>query len=188
MSGAHSPQSHFLMILGAQAEPKPPSLSLVWWVASGFLLYIFMLPRSWICMAIPGREHCSSLFLYCDKHQDQKQLGEKQLHLAYRLQSILEGRNSRQKPGGRNWSRGHGGVLLAGLLPFACLTTGLTQCRLPCPKVTKTTVGWALCTSISNQENASQTCPQVNLIEVIPLFRFLSPKYIKLTARISYHK
>jgi hypothetical protein len=52
------------------------------------------------------------------KQHDQKQLEEARAYVVY-AQSAAKGsknRNSRQLPGIRNWSRRHGGMLLAGLL------------------------------------------------------------------------
>lgn len=43
------------------------------------------------------------------------------LHFLVNSPSLKEVRTGTQKePGGRNWSRGHGGTLLTGLLPMAC--------------------------------------------------------------------
>lgn len=39
-------------------------------------------------------------------------------------------------------------------------------------------------TSISNQENDPQTCPQASLMEVTPQLSFLLPRYVKLTPRL----
>lgn len=51
------------------------------------------------------------------------QLGEERVILAYSFQStmkISQGRSSRLEPGDRNQCRGHGGVLLIGLLLITC--------------------------------------------------------------------
>ena len=54
------------------------------------------------------------------------------------------GRNSRQEPGGRNWSRDHGETLLPGLFSTACSIGFLVHPRLTCPEVSPPTVGWVL--------------------------------------------
>lgn len=51
-----------------------------------------------------------------------KWLGEGQV-------TFLHWEEPRKKAEGRNWSRGHGGVLLIGLLPRACLTCFLMKPR-----------------------------------------------------------
>ena len=88
---------------------------------------------------------------YCwGKYRIQKQLGKERIHLVYRPQwttEEIQGRNSRQEPGGRNWSGDHGEVLLMGCLPH---TPTYSVCFLihpstvSCPGMALSTVSWAL--------------------------------------------
>ena len=95
--------------------------------------------------------------------------------MAYRSQSITKGiwgRNSRQEPENRNWSRGRRGALHTGffsvtdsdafLIPFRSI--GL---RLTLPS------GLGSPTLITNYENVPQRCSNWLLIEAILLLSFL---------------
>lgn len=73
----------------------------------------------------------SPLGFYCVINTESK-VRRKGLISAYIsvYQSITEGnrdRNSRDEPGGKNWVRGHGGVLFTGLLSTAFLVCFLMQ-------------------------------------------------------------
>lgn len=61
-----------------------------------------------------------------------KSLWRKGLFLVWSIMMEIQGKNSRQKPRDRNWSRGHGGGPLAGLLSMACSSCFL-QSRNTCP-------------------------------------------------------
>lgn len=52
--------------------------------------------------------------------------------------------DSRQKPGGRNWSKDHGVMLLIGLLLVACSVGLFMQSRTTCLGLAPPTVTWAL--------------------------------------------
>ena len=54
------------------------------------------------------------------------------------------GTQTGQKPGGRSWCRGHGGVLLTGLLLMACSAFLLIELRTTSPDMASSIVGWAL--------------------------------------------
>lgn len=93
-------------------------------------------------------------------------LGEERIYLADTpvLQFISEGnqgRNSRPEPGGKNWSRNHGGNrLLACSVYFLMLFRGATSqsTRGPLESIKKI---------------FPQMCPWANLMEVTPQLRFL---------------
>ena len=74
-----------------------------------------------------------------------------------------------QEPGGRSWCRGHGGVLLPGLLPMACSVhpSYRTQDHLPWNGATHHGLGHP-CT-ITKWESALQ----LDLIETLPPLRLL---------------
>lgn len=101
-------------------------------------------------------DRMSHLALYCcDKGHDKKQHGEEKIYFSLRLYSIKkvsQGRNARQNPGSRNWSRGHQGMLLTGLLSMAHSSCFLytTQDHLP---TSRTNNGLDPSTSIVKQEN-----------------------------------
>ena len=96
-----------------------------------------------------SRPSLTTIVSYCHvKHYDQKQLGEEGLHqipgysLSSRLQSVIQvivchlgshGRNSKEEPGGRNWSRDHGTVLLTDLLLIVCSACFLIPYRIIFP-------------------------------------------------------
>lgn len=63
-------------------------------------------------------------------------------------------------------------MLLIVSLFLACSVTFLRQQRLACPEVTSPSVGWTLPHQLATKNNAQQTCPQVNQMEVIPQLRF----------------
>lgn len=69
----------------------------------------------------------------CDKHYDQKHLGEERVYLAYRLESVHHLEKPRQKPGSRNKSRGHR-VLFTGLLPDSWAATFLNTIQDNIPR------------------------------------------------------
>jgi hypothetical protein len=64
-----------------------------------------------------------------------KQVGEERIYSAYTstLGSITEGSQywNSSGSGSRSWCRGHGGMLLTGLLPLACSACSLIEPRLP---------------------------------------------------------
>ena len=60
------------------------------------------------------------------------------------LKEIRTGTHTGQEAGGRSWCRGHGGVLLTGLLPVACSTCFLIEPRTTRAGMTPPTMGWAL--------------------------------------------
>jgi hypothetical protein len=54
------------------------------------------------------------------------------------------GKSSIQKPGGRKWSRDHGGMLLTGLLSMACSVWFLIQSKTTCPEMAWPSLAWIL--------------------------------------------
>lgn len=66
---------------------------------------------------------------------------------------------------GRKSSRNHRRVLFPGLLTDSCLASFSIQCRPTCLGTMLPVVDSPPLRSISNQESASHTCPQGNLME-----------------------
>jgi hypothetical protein len=60
------------------------------------------------------------------------------------LEKVRMGTQAGQEPGGRSWCRGHGGVLLTGLLYMACSACFLIEPKTTSPVMTPPTMGWAL--------------------------------------------
>jgi hypothetical protein len=60
------------------------------------------------------------------------------------LSGVRTGTHTGQESGGRCWCRGHGGVLLTGLLPTACSVCFLIERRTTSPGMAPPTMGWAL--------------------------------------------
>jgi hypothetical protein len=73
------------------------------------------------------------------------------------------------KSGSRNWGRGHGEMLLTGLLPLACSACFLIEPKTTSPGMVPPTMGPPLL--ITNWENALQ----MDLMEAFPQLKFLSP-------------
>jgi hypothetical protein len=48
------------------------------------------------------------------------------------------------RSGSRNWCRGHGGMLLTGLLPLACSICFLIELKTTSPRMAPPTIGWVL--------------------------------------------
>lgn len=124
------------------------------------------------------------LLCYCNKHHDQKQLREDRIY--FTLLHIIKGsqvRRSRQKPGGRNWSRNHGRMLLTGLVPVAFSVCFLLQPRPPCLGTAQFT-GPGPPTSVDRWEHVSRTCLQASVLEATLQLRFLpsSQVCVMLTA------
>ena len=77
----------------------------------------------------------SSGFYCCEDTMTKTKLRRKGfiwLTLPHYSLSLKEGRTGTQtgqEPGGRSWCRGHGGVLLTGLLPMAWWACFLIECR-----------------------------------------------------------
>jgi hypothetical protein len=106
-----------------------------------FLRFSFSKPQSHDVSA-----GCNLLFCCCDKILTKTYLGKIQFIrlTSYVVITVIEGRqgrNARQKPGGSNWSRRHGGVLLTALLSLSCLSIFLTQTRPSTPGMAPSTVG-----------------------------------------------
>ena len=65
------------------------------------------------------------------------------------------------------------GALLTGSLLIACLACFLVQPRATYPRSSNTYSGLGLPTSITGQENAPQTCLQINLMQTFSQLRLL---------------
>lgn len=102
--------------------------------------------------------------------------------MAYRLASVMGvgwgGGAGAGTPGG-TCSRGHGGVLLAGLLSMAYLACFLKQPRITFPGVGAASTWPGPLTSIINPENV----PQANLMEAIPRLRLPLPGLYQVDRR-----
>jgi hypothetical protein len=61
-------------------------------------------------------------------------------HHSSSSKEVRTGTQAGQEPGGRSWCRGHGRVLLTGLLPMACSACFLIEHRTTSPKVAPPTV------------------------------------------------
>jgi len=73
-----------------------------------------------------------------------KKLGRKgfiQLTLSLFTKEIRTGTQAGQEPGGRNWCRGHAGMLLTGLLPQACSACFLIEPKITSPGMAPPTMG-----------------------------------------------
>ena len=64
-----------------------------------------------------------------------KQVGEERVYSAYTFRLLFITKRSQDwnssRSGSRRWCRGHGGMLLTGLLPLACSACSLIEPRLP---------------------------------------------------------
>jgi hypothetical protein len=72
------------------------------------------------------------------------------------------------RAGSRSWCRGHGGMLLTGLLPLACSACSPIEPKTTSPEMVTPTRGLSLL--ITNWENA----PQLDLIEALAQLKLLS--------------
>lgn len=159
-----------------QEHPDGSTLNLWWWTF-------------WISTHMySSRRTFPFGFCCCDKCYDQKQLaGVKWLH--HRLESItpwyIQGYGIRgvskgmagawrQEPQQRLW---RSAVCWFLQLPLLYITVSLLLPRDGCT--------WALI-SISNRRNASQTCPQVNLMEAISQLRFPLSRPVKYLLQKKY--
>lgn len=93
-----------------------------------------LVPQTWSSLgSIPPlwQMNCFSWGYCCVRGTpwSKRQVGEKRVYLAYTFVSVHHKRKSGQESEGRSWCRGHGGVLLTGLLPMACLTCFLIEPR-----------------------------------------------------------
>jgi len=77
-----------------------------------------------------------------------KQVGEERVysfpHCCSSPKEVRAGTHSGQELGSRSWCRGHGGMLLTGLLPLACSAYFLIEPRTTSPGMAPPTMGWTL--------------------------------------------
>jgi hypothetical protein len=101
----------------------------------------------WVCMCVSTHACCLNWgYSCCDEAPWPKKL-EKARAYGFTSQFIIKGsqdRNSkRQEPGGRNWCRGHGWILLTGLLLMAYSAYFLIEPRTTSAGMTPPTMDWA---------------------------------------------
>lgn len=91
-------------------------------------------------------------------HHDPKQSGVKRIYFILQFQNtVYHRRKSRQKYGGRNWSKSHERKVLTNLFLVACKSAISYYTGLPAQgDNTLNGLGPHLC--MNNQENALQTC------------------------------
>jgi hypothetical protein len=74
-------------------------------------------------------------FYSCTNIMTKKQVGEERVYSAYTSMLLFITKGSQDWnsswSGSRSWCRGHGGMLLTGLLPLACSACSLIEPRLP---------------------------------------------------------
>ena len=83
-----------------------------------------------------GLSKCLNQGCYsCTNIMTKKQVGEERVYLAYTFHIAFHHQGSQDwnsnRSGNRSWCRGHGGMILTGLLPLAC-----SACSLKEPKIT----------------------------------------------------
>jgi hypothetical protein len=96
--------------------------------------------------AFPLEQGCLSQGFYsCTNITTKKQVGEERVYSAYTstLLFITKGSQDRNssRSGSRSWCRGHGGMLLTGLLPLACSACFLIEPRTTSPGMAPPTTG-----------------------------------------------
>ena len=93
-----------------------------------------------------------------------RNLGKEKVFLYPSTHEGSQDRSARQEdPGGKSWSRGHGGMLLTSLLPTAAQPLSYTtQNHQPWGGTTYSELGPP--PSIVSQENEPQAYPQANLL------------------------
>lgn len=133
---------------------------------------------SWISMASVSNWILIWSLNGCDKTLWLKACGEERVYFSiqfsdHTITSRSQGKNSRQKSGGRNWSSDHGETLLSGLLYSACFhihlrITPYSDLLLPTSVIKKM---------------PPQACLQGNLVATFSQLRFLLPKWPKLVSR-----
>lgn len=128
--------------------------------------------------------HPSQVFYGCDKIRCQKQVGQEAS--AFTSQVILkesQGRNSKQQPGGRNWHRHQGRMLLTVLYLMASSACFLIQPGITCPGMVLSTVSKALPhQSLNKTIRTRQTCLQANLSEKFSILRLPLPRYSRFVS------
>lgn len=81
---------------------------------------------------------------------NRKQVGEERIyclivpHNISSLEEVKTGTQARMEPGSRTWFRGHGSMLLTGLLLLACSACLIIEFRTTNPGIAQSTMGWAL--------------------------------------------
>jgi hypothetical protein len=106
-----------------------------WWELTTFIflsslcLCLLFYSILWQCVCL------SQGFYSCTNIMTKKQVGEERVYSAYTsiLLFITKGSQdwNSNRSGSRSWCRGHGGMLLTGLLPLACSACSLIEPRLP---------------------------------------------------------
>jgi len=137
------------------------------------------------------RQYLSQGFYSCTNIITKKQVGEERVYPAYTstLLFITKGSQDRNssRSGSRSCCRGHGGMLLTGLLPLACSACSLIELKTTRPGTAAPTIGWTL--------------PYQSLIEKMPYswshggiseteapFSVTTPACVKLTHTTSQYR
>jgi hypothetical protein len=121
----------------------------------------------------PLRRQCLSQGFYsCTNIMTKNQVGEGRVYSAYTSTLLFITKGSQDwnssRAGSRSWCRGHGGMLLTGLLPLACPACSLIESKTTSPGMAPSTIGPPHL--ITNWENA----PQLDLMETLPQLTPLS--------------
>ena len=89
----------------------------------------------------PSQPHCLSQGFYsCTNIMIKQQVGEERVYSAYIITERSQDWNS-SRSGSRSWCRGHGGMLLTGLLPLAYSACSLIEPRTTSPEMVPPTIG-----------------------------------------------
>jgi hypothetical protein len=105
-------------------------------------------------------------------------------HCCSSSNEVRTGIHTGQEPGGRNWCRGHGGMLLTGLLPLACSACSFIEPKTTSPGMKPPKMGPPLL--INNQENVLQLDLMGATSPVQAPF-FITPACVKLTHKTSQY-
>jgi len=87
-------------------------------------------------------------FYSCTSIMTKKQVGKERVYSAYTSTLLFITKGSQDwnssRSGSRSWCRGHGGVLLTGLLPLASLACSLIEPKPTIPGMAPPTMDWVL--------------------------------------------
>jgi len=87
-------------------------------------------------------------FYSCTNIMTKKRVGEETVYSAYTSTWLFITKGSQDwnssRSGSRSWCRGHGGMLLTGLLPLACSACSLIEPKTTSPGKAPPTMGWVL--------------------------------------------
>jgi hypothetical protein len=119
--------------------------------------------------------HCSSsIFCCCDKHYDQKLLGEERVNFILEFMLRHEGKSGQEL---RNLEARTESVSMEEYYLHACSICCLIQPRTTCLRDASSHNGPGPPVAICNQENARQTCLQANMMKAFSQMRFPLPRW-----------